>query len=360
MGTKGQSKLPRNIYARAGIYWARFKVAGREYRESLRTRSESVAVKRLKARLDEVNATAHFGEAGPVSWPHAVMEWLEHGTSEIGATTLKRYQCSLKQLHPWLSDKLLSKIDTALVREIVKGRRKLGATTATIKRDLTAMSGVIEYAMEEEWMDHNPTLSIRRKRLKERRDPILLPEEASIRTMLAASPQRFADAQEFARITGMRQDEIFSLERTAIKGKEITIVGKRNKMRVIPYTPEARAIVERQPAFLGSPFVFYHDDGERWSSPGSRFADIRRRVAQKAAQAGKPFTQYRFHDLRHLYAVEYLRQKRGSVYDLKELLGHTSVKTTEIYLEYLTPEQKKAAIHGVAQKAARGKRSGER
>jgi integrase/recombinase XerD len=64
-------------------------------------------------------------------------------------------------------------------------------------------------------------------------------------------------------------------------------------------------------------------------------------VARKAAQAGDGFRGFRFHDLRHLYAVEYLKAGRGSLYDLQQLLGHASVKTTEIYLAFLTPEQKK-------------------
>lgn len=48
--------------------------------------------------------------------------------------------------------------------------------------------------------------------------------------------------------------------------------------------------------------------------------------------------RFRFHDLRHLFAVRYL-QNGGSIYALQGIMGHTSVKTTEIYLAYLTPDQ---------------------
>jgi integrase/recombinase XerD len=140
---------------------------------------------------------------------------------------------------------------------------------------------------------------------------------------------------------------------------DITIYGKRNRLRVIPYTRRAQKIAERQPRHIKSQFVFYHGEGERWKSPASRFGDIRRRVARKAAQAGGGFRGFRFHDLRHLYAVEYLKAGRGSLYDLQQLLGHASVKTTEIYLAFLTPEQKKIAMHGVAQKRAQQQRFAE-
>ena len=164
--------------------------------------------------------------------------------------------------------------------------------------------------------------------------------------MIAASPSRFADAIEFARETGMRQDEIFGLTRRQVGVGEITIKGKGRKLRVIPLTAQAKRILDRQAQHISSPFLFWHTDGRRWTSPSSRFGDIQRRVAQKAAREKREFNPFRFHDLRHLYAVEYLRAEKGSLYDLQKLLGHTSVKTTEIYLEFLTPEQVKSAQHG--------------
>lgn len=351
--------MPKNLYTRNGIYWARFKVNGVEYRESLRTRSERVAERNLKALVDEIRAKAHFGIEGPKGWAEAVVAWSADPTAVRSASTRKRYLVSLRQLRPLLDGKTLADIDTRLVKTIVRARAGQGATNATIRRDLTAMSSVIEHAIDEEWMDTNPTLAIRRKRLKESRDPIVLPIAAEIKMMVAASPARFGDAIEFARETGMREEEIFGLRRASIKRDAITFVGKRNKMRTIPLTPKARQIVERQVPFITSDYVFWHGDGQRWSSPASRFGDIRRRVARKAAQAGQEFRGFRFHDLRHLYAVEFLRQRRGSLYDLQQLLGHDSIKTTEEYLRFLTPDEVKVAMHVVAQKAARGKRSGE-
>jgi len=52
--------------------------------------------------------------------------------------------------------------------------------------------------------------------------------------------------------------------------------------------------------------------------------------------------------LRHVFAVNYLRAG-GSIYDLQQVLGHSSVKVTEMYLAFLTPEEAqnaKAASNG--------------
>ena len=55
-----------------------------------------------------------------------------------------------------------------------------------------------------------------------------------------------------------------------------------------------------------------------------------------------PFT---FHHLRHRYAVDYLKGG-GSIYDLQQQLGHSSVKTTEIYLAFMTPAEQRVAKFG--------------
>jgi integrase len=75
--------------------------------------------------------------------------------------------------------------------------------------------------------------------------------------------------------------------------------------------------------------------------------DLRRMINEPDLDVG--FRPFRFHDLRHWHAVQWLKQGR-SIYDLKERLGHTSVKTTEPYLEFLTPEEKRGAM-GFAQAA---------
>jgi integrase/recombinase XerD len=356
--------MSENLYQRNGIWWARFKVAGVEYRRSLRTRVRSATAKRLKAVRKQIEDEAHFGILAPMSWPAAVVGWNENGTSTLGAATVKRYKVSLKQMRPFLDHMMVHEIDGTVLKDIVKARRAQFVSIATIRRDLTAVSSVLDNAADEEWIDENPVLPFlhrRRKKnsLREKHEPIVLPDEPSIAMMLEVSPTRFADAQEFARETGMRQEEIFSLGHNMLNARDgiITMVGKGRKLRVIPYTAKAQAIVARQPQFIGSNFVFWHDEGKRWRSPGSRFTDIRRRVLRKAQKAAH-FTPYRFHDLRHLFAVEYLRSQKGSIYDLKELLGHASIKTTERYLEYLTPEEKKFAMHGAAQNGAQKQRSG--
>jgi integrase/recombinase XerD len=117
---------------------------------------------------------------------------------------------------------------------------------------------------------------------------------------------------------------------------------KGNKLRAVPLSDKAMALLRRQPKSHLSQVVFHRSDGQTMDWVSSQFGATARRLAQRSAQKSAqyrhPFVRFRFHDLRHLFAVRYL-QKSGSIYALQGIMGHTSVKTTEIYLAYLTPDQ---------------------
>lgn len=78
---------------------------------------------------------------------------------------------------------------------------------------------------------------------------------------------------------------------------------------------------------------------------------LRARVNHDRAKRKQPIIGFRFHDLRHRYAVDYLRDG-GNIYDLQKILGHSSIRTTELYLDYLTPDEQKFAKYGLAQNPA--------
>ncbi len=204
--------------------------------------------------------------------------------------------------------------------------------------------------------------------MPERRDPILLPTDDDVAYTIGREATRFGDMMLLARETGMRQEEIAGLEHSSvdIKAQAITFIGKRRKLRSIPLSPVAVELISRQPRFLKCQFVFWHMDEDaegkpiasRYRNVSSNFGDYTERAATRAAKADVPYRRFRFHDLRHLFAVDYLRTGKGGIYDLQRILGHTTITTTEVYLDYLTPEQAQAARTGVAQKGAQKRRSG--
>jgi integrase/recombinase XerD len=87
--------------------------------------------------------------------------------------------------------------------------------------------------------------------------------------------------------------------------------------------------------------LFWHDKGQPYSTVASRFGFLVRQLAQRHTD----FRRFRFHDLRHLHAVEWLRSGR-SIYSLQQRLGHSSIQVTEGYLKYLTEGEQQAAKYG--------------
>lgn len=349
----------RGLYQRNGIYWARFKVRGHEYRTSLRTRSRAVAERRLKAFKQHVEDTAYFGAADPVSWEAAVVSWSSAWQRlDIKPRTGARYAQSLICVRQWLDGKPVHEIDNALLKAIVSGRAKQGVKNATIRRDMTAISSVLGHCCDEGWIEENPAHMMDRSRFKEKKATIILPRPDSI-ALVFAEGGRLVDMAELSKETGMRQGEIASLEHDRLDRKRMTATledTKGNAVRVVPLSAYAFEIIDRQPQHFRETWVFWRGNGERFTNVDTDFYALVRRVARKAAQAGREFRRFRYHDLRHFFAVHYLKERRGGLYDLQQVLGHKSVKTTEGYLDHLTPDERWAAIHGVAQNAAQSER----
>ncbi len=344
-----------NLYRRAGVWWLRATVKGVEHRESLRTADVKVARKRRDERIEAIKGARFHGEQR-ISWKDAVVAWGDHELGQISPNTAKRYLVSLKQCEPYLSQLTIDVVDGKAINNLVAARRKAGATPTTIRRDLTAVSRVLTFAEAHEWREGNPTLS-KRKLLRERRDPIVLPEPVDIEFVISACSPRFGALVRAAWLTGCRQDELVTAMWRGLNANALTleVIGKGRKRRTISLSEEGAAHFSAQPRTLRSDLIFCRDTGEPFTQAASDFTHFRRTAASRAKKAGQQFRPFRFHDLRHLYAVEQLRTGRG-LYDLSKHLGHTSVKTTEIYLAFLTPEQAGAAKSTSAQIAAQPQR----
>lgn len=347
---------PKHCYWRGGVLWARLKVAGHEYRWSLRTSHAATASRLVEAKRQELIAAAHHGEHRK-TYDEALAEWSLHIIDQVGTRTAKRYGVSLKQIAGFLRPLYIDQIDRDTVGDIVRARRKAGRSTATIRRDLVALSSVLAFTEDEGWREGNPALE-RLHRLKERRDPIVLPEPADIERVITRAPGNFRHLIRAAWLTGCRQEELATVERRRLdhRIRQLTVIGKGNKLRVVQLSDEAFALLRSIPVNLGSKWLFWHHDGEPFANVASRFHLFVRDAAESAQKEGTDFHAFRFHDLRHRYAVDYLKGG-GNIYTLQGQLGHRSVKTTEIYLDYLTPEEARRAKFGGAQNGARVQRS---
>src|SRR5262249_13569723 len=145
-------------------------------------------------------------------------------------------------------------------------------------------------------------------------------------------------------------DELAKAKRADIDHarKQLTVIGKRNKLRVIDLVPfDGYDFFAALPAYVGKPSLFWHDAGAPYSSFAPTFNKLMNGTEAWAKANGLEFCRFRFHHLRHRHAVDWLKSGRD-IYSLQQRLGHTSIKTTEIYLSYLTPEEIQVAKFGAA------------
>jgi integrase/recombinase XerD len=144
------------------------------------------------------------------------------------------------------------------------------------------------------------------------------------------------DIVVFAFYTGMRLNEIVNLrlKNVDLQNKVITVgddcfTTKGRNQRFIPISDEALTSIlsqrERKIVFqMNKAYLFCKDDGKRFTGD---YISKKFKLACKIAGADQSI---HFHSLRHSFASN-LVQKGVPLYTIKELLGHSSISTTEIY-----------------------------
>jgi integrase/recombinase XerD len=341
-------KAPAGCYWRGNTLWGEVKVRGHRIRWSLGTDDPALAKARRQAGKERAVADAFHGDARR-GFAEAFEAWEAQLLRTVGPKTAKRYLCSLAQLAPWLDGRALSDINGRLVAEIIRERQRAGVTNATIKRDLGALSSVLNYALLQGWVEANPVLA-KLALVPERRDPILLPTDRDIALVMERAPGMVGEMMRAALVTGAREDELAKAKRVDLDHahKQLTVIGKRNKLRVIDLAPfDGYPFLTALPAYVGKPYLFWHDAGVPYASFAPTFHKLMDRTEAWAAANGVEFRRFAFHHLRHRHAVDWLKSGRN-IYTLQGRLGHTSVKTTEMYLAYLTPEEVQVAKFGAA------------
>lgn len=344
----------RNLYRRGAAYWARVQIAGRDVRQSLRTSNRAEALKRLEAILKDADRI-RFGEDARHKYEDAVVAWAESGFGGVKPSSADRYRVSLRMLHAHFAPLYLDQISARRIGEYVRDRRRDGATNATIRRDLSALSRLIAHANAMGWGEENAARNFDRSVIKERKFLMERVDPASFEMTLAKCAGMFAVYVRFLLATGLRADEGATILRSKLDwtAGRVTVNGKTG-LRTIDLSPQALAIAKSAPPSLASAFLFWAPHGGRYTDPSQRFATARQSAHKSAHKAGRKFKRFRLHDLRHEYAIRWL-ESGGSIYRLQQHLGHSSVKTTESYCAFITPEQAERA-KGPAQKTAQTQR----
>jgi integrase len=128
-------------------------------------------------------------------------------------------------------------------------------------------------------------------------------------------------------MTGARKREVLDLEWSAIDLEQrqwrlAAADNKSKKVRYIPLSEGVLQILASVPRFDNCPYVF---PNEKTLKPYVSFF-----CSWNTARKAAGLTDVRVHDLRHSFA-SFLVNAGCPIYEVKELLGHSQIKTTQRY-----------------------------
>ncbi len=239
-------------------------------------------------------------------------------------------------------------VDADVVRAwIVFLMDKQSCKPASVNRKLSSLRTFYHFLMRRKVVTVNPMIKIvgpKKKKplpsfLKEK-DMDLLLDETSFGEGFEGCRDRMILEMFYA--TGIRLSELIGLDDADVdfSSKLIKVTGKRNKQRLIPFGNEMEedlliyikvrneAVLDREKA------LFVRKNGRRMYS--SQVYGLVRRSLSKVVTLKKKSP----HVLRHTFATAMLNNN-AQLGVVKELLGHESLATTEIYTHATFEELKK-------------------
>jgi site-specific recombinase XerD len=319
------------MYKRSGVWWTCIRHNGRKIQKSLETTDKILAKKiEAKVRVEIVEGKYYEKLIGQNKTFKDMMDkFMKIHAPTVSKNTQNAYKYYLKNLSSFLSNPGLMSITPRLVSEYKVHRRDNGASPSTINRELYMLSKAFNLAVKEwEWLKDNPVSKVQKEKENNEVDRWLTEDEE--RRLLGASPQWLREIIVFALNTGLRQDELLSLEWSRVNLFRRTIliqITKNGKPKTLPLNRIALDILkkkaEEKVLSIKNDLVFVSNAGTKINKRNLTRAFV---LALKRAMV-KDFT---FHCLRHTFATR-LAQNGVDIYKIAKLLGHKDLKMTQRY-----------------------------
>ncbi|HPQ72186.1 MAG TPA: tyrosine-type recombinase/integrase [bacterium] len=263
--------------------------------------------------------------------------------------TIKAYRCDLKAFNEFLGSLRIQESNIDNLREYLAHLEQSHLKDSTVRRKLATLKVFYGFLEEEGLIALSPARKLKKKYIVTRRLPKVMSKE-EIQRLLQATYKAIIDQKieseyrtfklfrdrailELLFSTGMRIDELskLNLQDIDFSRRTVLIRGKGRKERIIYLSSDevihiVKEYIQYGPANQNStPALFLNKFGDRLSvhSIGKIFDNYR-------TEAGieRKFTP---HCLRHTMATMLL-ENGADVRSVQEILGHSQISTTEIYL----------------------------
>ena len=241
-------------------------------------------------------------------------------------------------------------LDIDVLRGWLAGQHRAGQSRATVARRAAAARSFTAFAHRQGWLPGDPGVKLGAPKVNRRLPQVLAPDQmARVLTDPSAPPDdelaaaiaiRDTAIMELLYATGIRVSELCGLDLGDLDGgrRTVRVLGKGSKERVVPVgIPAARAVAAWLAA--GRPVVAGPRSGAAMflGARGGRVdpRTVRRVVHARIAAAGLDRSGATVpdtgpHGLRHS-AATHLLEGGADLRSVQEILGHSSLATTQIY-----------------------------
>ncbi len=254
--------------------------------------------------------------------------------------TLRAYGADLAELAGWAtgSGKEPGELAYRDLRAYAAALSERRLARSSVARKLAAVRSFHDHLTRTGAAPQNPAELLPSPKRGSRLPRVLGPDEiaALLDRIPASGPLEVRDRAlfELAYACGLRAEEIVNLDIDApeFESEAVRVTGKGAKTRIVPMGEPAQRALERylqagRPALVANraeQALFLSRRGRRLSP-----SDVRRRLerwVREAAVAGHVSP----HTLRHSFAT-HLLEGGADLRSIQELLGHSSVSTTQVY-----------------------------
>lgn len=261
------------------------------------------------------------------------------------------YQRDLEQFEAFRSscrnDADVMPVESDDVRNWIISLSEQGMSPRTIGRKISALRSYYRFMNSRGEVLDNPLVGVKLPKTRKTLPSFVRPAQMNVLLDDALPEEDFESVRDRLIIamlyeTGMRRAELIGLKEAAVDNVscELKVLGKRNKERIIPYGEALRKAIEAyrelRNATVGCTETFFvRKNGEAMYD--KQVYLIVRRVLSGVTTLPKKSP----HVLRHTFASAMLNSGAG-INSVKELLGHSSLASTEVYTHITFEELKQS------------------